>query len=199
MRTPSLLLLVGAACADPIAPSDPDAGPGDDGDVPAGKVVTTRNADGTYTTRIDATDAEAWTSIDLDVGEEVGGPAWDLAAQRFHLKLNGGVSGDGGVRVAPIVGATLDDVTAPPADGWITDEPDGDDDNEDPDYAFEQGDRWYAYDVTTHTLTPREVVWVIETGEGAARALVIDDYYDDAGTAGVFTMTWVPLTPGGGS
>ena len=192
MRALLLSTLGAVACADPIAPpAEPDA------DVAAGKVTTVRNPDGTYTTRIDATDAAAWTAIDLDTGAEAD-EGWDLAAQRFHLKLDGGVSGDGGVRVAPLPGAAFAEVTAAPADGWITDAPDGDDDDAEPDYAFEQGDGWYAYDVATHTLTPRDTVWIVESGEGALVKLRIDAYYDDAGTSGVFTTTWALLTEGGG-
>lgn len=193
MRSTIFLLLGAAACADPISPAGPDAGD----DLPPGKVETTRNADGSYTTRIDATDAESWTALAFATGEEIDGDGWDLSAQRFHLKLNGGVSGDGGVEVAPLPGAAFADVTAPPSSGWITDAPDGDDDDAEPDYAFEQGDGWYAYDPATHVLTPRDVVWVIRTVDGAHLKLVIDGYYDDAGTAGVFTTTWAPLDGGG--
>jgi hypothetical protein len=181
-----------AACAADIRPdSDVDAGDGDA--APVGKVSTVRNADGTYTTRVDAMSLDAWTHVDVETGgESDAGGAWDFAAQRFHVKLNGGISGMAGVEVSP-QGAALSDVNAVPVSGWITDAADGDDANEDPDYAFEQGDGWYAYDVTSHVLTPRPLVWVIRTGDDAVVKLAIEDYYDDAGTSGVFTLHWAPL------
>jgi hypothetical protein len=165
-----LVLLTLAACTDSIRPeAEPDAG----GDAaPAGPVSTVDHGDGTFTTRVDATSAETWTRVE----------PWQLAAQRFHLDL------DDGVEVAPVPG-TLASVTAAPAAGWLADRPDGDD----PDYAFERGDGWYAYDVQTHVLTPRPLVWVVRAGDGALIKLVIEDYYDDAGTSGVFTVHWSPL------
>lgn len=168
-----LPLLALAGCADSIRPEPEDV---TDAAPPPPGVI-----------RIDATDPEGWAEVDLD---EDG--VWDLAAQRFHLKLNGGVSGDAGVETAPRPG-TLGDVTAPPDAGWLTDQPDGDDDDAEPDYAFEQGDGWYAYDAATHVLTPRPLVWVLRGRALAPLALVIDDYYDDAGTSGVFTVRWAPL------
>jgi hypothetical protein len=196
IRLAPLLLLAIPACADEIAPSDPDAGD----PVAGGKVQTTVNGDGSYTSVVDSTSMEAWTIADLETGAEVTEDApWDVSFQRFHLKLNGGVHGDGGVRVAPIADVTLDDLAGPPAQGWITDEADGDDEDTEPDYAFEQGDGWYAYDPATHVLTPRPIVWVLETVEGNVTAIAIEDYYDDLGTAGVFTLRWKPLATGGGS
>ena len=197
MHKPTLIaLFLLPACADEIAPADPDAGdPG-----PADKVTTMPNGDGSYTSVVDSTSMEAWTVADLESGVEVAADApWDVSFQRFHLKLNGGVHGDGGVQVAPLAEVGLDEVTAPPAGGWITDQADGDDENEDPDYAFEQGDGWYTYDPVTHVLSPRPITWVLETVEGNFLAIAIEDYYDDAGTAGVLTLRWKPLAAGGGS
>ena len=110
---------------------------------------------------------------------------WDVQVQRFHIALAPDA------RVAPIAGVALADVTEPPSDGWLVDGEDA--------YAFEQGEGWYAYDVSTHVLTPREIVWVLETTEGNYLALEIVDYYDDAGTSGYFTWHWAALAAGGGS
>jgi len=208
------LALLGAvlavpACADSIAPDEgpdgpdggpppptaPDGGPAADAAPAAtGRVATVRRPDGTYTTRIDASASDAWIAVDLETGGEAAadGP-WDLACQRFHVKLNGGVSGDRGVEVAPLVGADFAAVTAAPADGWIRDAADGDDPGTDPDLAFEQGDGWYVYDPATHVLTPRPVVWVIRTSDGNVVKAVIESYYDDAGTSGHPRLRWAPL------
>lgn len=185
LELPLAVLLIAAlalpGCAEDIRP-EPELDGG-----PVGKVSTVANADGTYTTRLDATLAEAWTHLDLATGVETEpSGSWDLAAQRFHLKLV-----DGG-EVASLPGI-LAEVTTIPTEGWLTDQPDGDDDNPDPDYAFEQGDGWYAYDVETHVLTPRPLVWVVRTGDATAVKVAIEDYYDDVGSSGVYTLRWAPL------
>jgi hypothetical protein len=188
------LLAVPACAADIRPPAEVDATPDDDAG-PSGPVQTVRNPDGSYTTRLDATAADAWRRVDLETGTEAA-TGWELGGQRFHLMLNGGVSGDAGVEIAPAAGG-FGDVTAAPTTGWITDAADGDDPNLDPDYAFEQGDGWYAYDVQTHVLTPRPIVWVVRTSEDQMIKMMIEAYYDDAGTAAHFRLRWAPL--GGGS
>jgi hypothetical protein len=197
-----LLGLIGAlfavpACAEDIAPEggpdatvqqpgEPDAGP------PPGDVVTVANPDGTFTTKVNAVPAEEWQYVDLHAGIEVtASDAWDLAAQRFHIKVNGGSSGMMGGAVAPVAAATLDAVGAVPAEGFITDTA------EKP--AFEQGAGWYDYDDVTHVLTPFPVVWVVKIADGSHVKLVIEDYYDAAGTSGHFTWRWAPMVAGGGS
>lgn len=194
-RSVMVLLIALTACADSIAPDRPDAGAGTDGPPqPVGKFSTTMGSDGIYTTIVDASSTSAWTHGDFETRTEVGeAEPWDLRFQRFHISTNGGVSGSGGVEVAPMVGMTLEAVTAAPTTGWISDAEDGDDSNLDPDYAFEQGDGWYDYDVMTHVLTPRPMVWVVRTAGGATIKLQLVRYYDDAGTAGYFTMRWAPL------
>jgi hypothetical protein len=200
-----LLGLLGAlfavpACAEDIAPEGgPDATvqppplPGEaDAGPPPGDVVTVQNPDGTFTTKVDAVPAEEWQYVDLHAGVEVAATdAWDLAAQRFHIRVNGGSSGPLGGAVAPVAAASLDAVLAVPADGFITDtaaKP-----------AFEQGTGWYDYDELTHVLTPYPIVWVVKTADGSHVKLVIESYYDGAGTSGHFTWRWAPMVAGGGS
>jgi hypothetical protein len=188
-----LTLLLLAACADPIAHDLPDAAPTADAAPAPGKVATSRRADATYTTVVDATSETAWVHADFETGGEVAETAaWDLRFQRFHVSTNGGVSGPGGVTIAPITGQGFAQVTAAPASGFITDTGDHDGDGA-PDYAMDQGDAWYAYDVTTHALTPRPIVWVVKTDGGATLKLEIVSYYDAAGTSGWFTLHWAPL------
>ena len=45
----------------------------------------------------------------------------------------------------------------------------------------------------THMLTPKPLVWVVKTNGGSMIKLEITKYYDDAGTAGWFTLHWSPL------
>ena len=192
--TAALSLLLAAACADDINPSgDRDGGRPDGGD-PSARIVTEDNGDGSFTTRIDATSMIEWVRFDAATGEEAAPSTWDLGFQRFHLQLNGGVTGTAGVEIAVVPGVSFDDLTEAPAGGYLTDLADGDDDGDEPDYAFEQGDGWYAYDPDTHVLTPRDQLYVVRDSDGAHLKLAIESYYDDAGTGGFITFRWATLT-----
>jgi hypothetical protein len=187
--------LLATGCFESIEP-DHDHGP-DAGTTTEARITTTRGTDGTYTTVVDATSMSEWIHGDIDTGAEVdaSGP-WDLRFQRFHISTNGGASGSGGVMVAPVAGVTFAEMTAAPAEGWISDAPDGEDANTDPDYAFSQGDGWYDYDPTTHKLTPKPIVWAVKTGGGVTLKLEIVSYYDGAGTGGWLELHWAPLAGG---
>lgn len=153
---------------------------------------------------VDATDYKLWVYLDLESGEllELDSPAdpqvwtlsdsdeWDLAFRRFNLALNGGVSGSGGVEVAMLDKVDYDTLTQAPADGYITDEPDSDDNNI-PEYAFAG---WYIYDYVTHLLTPDDKVYVVRTVEDNYFKFRIDDYYADEGVSGTMRITWAPLS-----
>lgn len=180
-------------CAGDIRPDDFGRSPPEDPLVPTGAVTTRQNADGTLTTIVDATSTSEWTHLDLETRAEAAAGPWDLRFQRFHISANGGVTGPGGVEVVPIAGRVFDEIVAAPAEGWITDAPDGDDANLDPDYAFEQGDGWYSYDFERHTLTPRPLVWIVRSTGGATYKLRFERYYDDAGTPGWISFRWIPL------
>jgi hypothetical protein len=191
--TRSLVLSFLVACAPNIAPDlEPDATP-IDGSFPIGPFATLRGADGTSVTRVDATALDTWTYGDFESGAAIdeAGP-WDLRFQRFHLSTNGGISGTGGVEVAALPGVRFSDIVAvPPSAVFVADLPDGDDTNAEPDYVFEQGDGWYDYDPGSHVLTPKPMTWLVRTAGGTSTIkLAIDSYYDDAGTAGVFTLHW---------
>jgi hypothetical protein len=202
MTTPSILIALGVlaamlavpGCAEDISPEagpEPDAGNAPaEGPPPTSPVATVRNADGSYTTRVDASSPTAWAWIDVDSGGAVAedGP-WDLAARRFHLRLNRAA----GVETAAVK-ADFASVTAAPADGWRRDAPDANGDGID-ELAFDQDGGWYQYDPATHVLTPRPLVWVIKTG-GHVIKLAVDSYYADAGTSGHFRLRWVPLSTG---
>jgi hypothetical protein len=134
-----------------------------------------------------------WTYADFETGKAVTATdAWDLRFQRFHISTNGGVSGSGGVRVAPVTGTTFAALTAAPTTGFVADAADGNGDGV-PDYAFDQGATWYSYNDASHVLTPLPIVWVVETDGGATLKLEIANYYDAAGTSGWFTLHWGPL------
>ncbi len=180
----------------------PDLGAGGDGEDDDGmelgveggpQVDHIEQGEGVWLTHVDATSEEKWVYIDLSDGSqlEVAEPHadgdWDLGFLRFHIKINGGVSGQAGAEVVPIEDATLVEIDAAPADGYITDEADGEDDNEDPDYALSE---WYGYNVMTHVLTPHPRVYVLRTGDGTHYKLQLESYYDDAGSSGNPSFRW---------
>ncbi|HKE18933.1 MAG TPA: HmuY family protein [Kofleriaceae bacterium] len=188
-----------SACAGDIRPDSFGEGQGDvdassataaDGAAPAGPVAVVDNGDGTWAVTVNATSVTNWVYLDLGdlVQVQPADPPtsadWDLGLQRFHYALDGGVSGAGQGEVAIVDGATLADVTSAPADGWATDLPDDDVDQDTlPEYAFENaGGAWYDYDPETHVLTPKQRVYVVRGAAGDLFALGIEAYYNDAGS-----------------
>ena len=188
------LAMMAGACADDLDHhhDDVDAGGGD-----SAHLSHTDNGDGSTTTRVDATRMAEWTSLDLESrGEAADADAsWDLAFQRTKIKIDGGVSGDGGMQVAVMPGADFGAMAAAPATGWITDDADGDDEDAEPDLAFLRGDGWYSYDPSTHVVSPRAQVYVVRSVEGNHYKVQLTDYYDSAGTSGFVSFRWAPIDP----
>jgi hypothetical protein len=150
-------------------------------------------------TVVNASTDENWVYFDLESMEDVM-PAspedavdWDLAFQRFKIKSNGGVSGHGEVEIAPVTGVSWDALETAPSDGYESDAADGEDENEYPDYVFNSGDTWFVYDPSDHTLSPREVIYVVRSTEGDYFKLQMLEYYDSAGTAGFPSFRWASL------
>jgi hypothetical protein len=167
--------------------------------LPSEPVVTEPAGGNAFTTRVDASDAEVWIYFSFLSGGEVipADPAtsidWDLGFQRFHVKSNGGASGSGGGSVAVLVDQAFDAVLTAPSEGYVSDLPDGDDDDTVVDTVFEEGDGWYDYDETTNRLSPRPFVYVVQTGRGTRYKLAILDYYDAAGSSGHPSFSWAEL------
>lgn len=100
-------------------------------DAPANAQPASANAffddEGAAVQVLDATGQNAWVYFDLDTFSVVfpdnpdNDTRWDLAFQRFRIKVNGGVSGTGGVTAAALQDTVLQDVTGAPADGFFGD------------------------------------------------------------------------------
>jgi hypothetical protein len=150
-------------------------------------------------TVINASTDDGWIYFDLEsmAGLMPTSPEeavdWDLAFQRFKIKSNGGVSGQGEVEIAPVTGVSWDALEAAPGGGYESDAADGADENEYPDYVFNSGDTWFVYDPSDHTLSPREVIYVVRSTEGNHFKLQMLEYYDEAGTAGFPSFRWANL------
>ena len=138
----------------------------DSGDT-GSEIVNVENEGGTTTTVVDSSDYEVWAYLDFESGElvTVGEPqsdlGWDVGFQRYNVKLNGGVSGSGNMEVAISDSVVFDDVDVAPDGNFVSDLGDSDEDGV-PEYAMAA---WYAYDPSTHILTPAEQVYVLRTVE----------------------------------
>ena len=107
---------------------------------------------------MDASDRDNWVYLDLD-SRTIVEPAnpddsteWDMAFKRYDIKVNGGVSGTGGVEIAGFEGYydSFEDSTQASPHGWITDEPAAGGQTE---YAV---GTWNDYDFSTHVVRPAD-------------------------------------------
>lgn len=192
-----------SACGDDLVPTpddDDDNTPEQPGvEVPANgtHVRHVGNPDGSITTVVDATSKEAWVGLDLDTGLQVSASedaVWDLSFQRFGIRSRGGVNGTGGVEVAVLPSQDFLQLTQSPASGFAVDAVDGDDEGSDPDTVFQANGGWYAYDVTTHKLSPRAQVYVVRSDSRAYFKVEMLSYYDDAGTPAMLKLRWTKVT-----
>ncbi|MEM6532682.1 MAG: HmuY family protein [Myxococcota bacterium] len=143
-------------------------------------------------TRVDASSSELWVHYRFAddqafTGAELGqtnGELWDVAFQRFRVRTNGGVSGDGAVEVAVLTEVAFDGVSEAPNDGYSEDEPDADNDGDiEPVFETVEGG-WYIYDFATHTLSPNALVYVVKTHDEQFYKMEFASYYDEAGSSG---------------
>jgi hypothetical protein len=147
-------------------------------------VAIVEDGSGVVRVTVDATSAQNWVFLDLEVESlhvEEDAPGWDIALSRQRIKLNGGVSGTGGVEVAVVEAARVEDVSSAPTDGFVSDLPDDDDENAEPEYAF---DVWFDYNPDNHVLTAKDLVFVVRSTEGLLWPTEVVTYYDEAGTSG---------------
>ncbi|MFK7991381.1 MAG: HmuY family protein [Sandaracinaceae bacterium] len=200
----STLVLLSMGCADrlgtaPVDASLSDAGPfTGEGIPPRSGAFAHTVEDGRVGTVVDATSTSDWRHLDLDSGESVdAAEGWELSFSRFRVRINGGVSGTGGVQVAELDGVSFESVMRAPEDGWTVPVPDGEaDDDTEADNAFNNGQTdWFDYEVETHTLTPRDVTYVVASTEGRFFKLRFDGYYDEAGSPAVVQFRWAAIEP----
>lgn len=189
-----MLIMAMLACAPELSP-EPVRDTGGDTGLAAGPPEETTDGEGltVSTMQVDASDYKSWVYVDLDTGEvsaDASSLLWDIAIQRYHFALSGGVMGAGSAGAVVLSEEGFDDVSSAPSDGYETDQPDADKDGV-PEYVM--GD-WYDYDSSTHILTPAPVVYIIRTDLGYHRFEVLD-YYNGAGTSGHPSFRWgaIPL------
>ena len=140
---------------------------------------------------VNSTDSTVWVHYDLESAtlvaeDDVTDDNWDIAFQRYAIKVNGGVSGTGEVEVLILQGEydTFEEVALPENGEWITDLEDSDGDDK-PEYVF---DTWFDYDLATHVLSPADLVYLIRTVEGNVFRFRILDYYSSQGSSGYMSI-----------
>lgn len=162
----------------------------------SGRITNIIETGGAVVSQINASDSMSWVYIQLSSGKEVmpqdpqNSTDWDLALQRFQIKVNGGISGKGGVEVALVRGTTFPALATAPQSSYVTDQQDSADEDLDPDYAFVQQGTWYSYNAMTHLLTPKDQVYVVRATTGAHYKLQMSGYYDQAGSSGYPAFRW---------
>lgn len=188
----SLLLL--PACVDNVEPATettPD---------PAASTITITTSGGGHAATINATDAAGWQLLDLDAakaesGDRSSNTKWDLAFQRFQVRVSSGVSGPGSAKVARLADVGFDALTEAPAEGWSVDAADGSDEDDKDDLAIATLGDWYSYDAASHKLSPVKAVFAVQTSEGNYKKVEFQGYYDAAGTSGWITLRFGDLQP----
>lgn len=171
---------------------------------PLGKVVFSHTPDGVRA-QVDASDEEAWVYLDLGNALQVApnDPAadasWDIALKRTDIQMNGGSSGSQDVALYAILRGDWDRITTRPDDAeFIVDETEA--------LAFvsypeaERGAQaacgdingdfgWYYYsgfcaeNGGVHSITPRDVVYLLRGRNGQYWKLRMLSYYDEAGSS----------------
>ncbi|MEC8423514.1 MAG: HmuY family protein, partial [Myxococcota bacterium] len=116
---------------------------------------------------LDVTSSSEWVYVDLDeagvVDESAG---WDIKIQRYVVSFRDTVT------VATVEDMAYEDLSTAPSDGYVA-EFDG---------AAELP--WYDYDMSTHVLTPKAQVFVLDTDVGYAKFEVLNYYHPDTGVSG---------------
>ena len=115
---------------------------------------------------------------------------WDLHFSGYVIRLNGGISGpgQGGAFPAYQTDQTFEDIAEAMGFGYFADKSGSA-------FSSDTGE-WYSYDSTTHVLSTRNHVYVIDTGEGFYKMQLISYYREVEGSpvSGFITFRWRPLT-----
>lgn len=212
--SPALFLsgiVVFTHCADTLLtvegyPGRPSGGP---------KITTSTTVSlggGLYETNIDATSYGEWAYYDFEVMDQVSvaspasNNAWDMAFQRFMIKVNGGASGNAGVNLMAL---NTDSFTgrsqAPsPFNPVISDVADAGDANDAcrPTtsgvlFAFLNSLQvpnacWFSYSIGV--LTPRDITYVVKSSQTRYYKVRIISYYSTTGTSGKIKFQWGEVT-----
>lgn len=147
---------------------------------------------------VEAVDSEVWVHLNLRTGIVVepetpeNSLGWDIAFSRTMIRLNGGTSGVGESAAVEAGSGALDALTAVPSQGMESDQmlplpgpPGSGEFSGNPSL-----NRWFDYDPVSHSLSVRDVNFVIRTAVGDFAKLKILGYDD-----GIFRLNWAYAGP----
>lgn len=186
-----------AACAPKLAES-----PDDVEQIIDTAVTTLRAEDGSFETTVAAISDQVWIGFSFDTTGEILGDLensrdWDLRFNRFNIRVNSGVSGIGEVEVAVLETKNYPPIAKAPTGQYFTDEDDKNGDgNEDLIFRRENSSStngWFKYDLRFHTVTPADVVYVVQAMNGTFYKVQFLGYYDDHGEGGFPRFRWTPI------
>jgi hypothetical protein len=152
---------------------------------------------------VDATDPNAWLHFNFRDGKQfkkdeiaTDSIEWDIAFRRAKIISNGGVTNKKGiVEVAVVQTSDFESVSSAPHDGYVADLHEG---GQLEAKSRPELDKWYKYDLWTHKLDPKKIVYVIKTSDGRYAKFQITGYY--CGTAaGCFALRYKYQGEGGTS
>lgn len=112
---------------------------------------------------------------------------WDLCFSGYTIRLNSGISGPGQAG-ALLADQAFEEIAAPAPAGFTADKAASV-------FSTSEGE-WYSYNPDTHALSPRNHVYLIDTGAGLFKMQLLGYYRDMNGTptSGWITLRWSPLT-----
>ena len=197
------LSFFGTACAPTLdTPNDSPPDGGTELCPQADPVCSADMGDGVTVTHVAALNQIEWVYFDF---ETMSAPTidvprqsedWDLAFRRFVIKVNGGVSGIGGVEFAIVEDLNFTALTLPPVNAeWLADLADDPEDPDiDPEFLMATGPTgWFDYNPANHVLTPRDRVYVVRSVEGEYYKLKMITYYDGVGSPAHVRFNWARL------
>lgn len=137
---------------------------------------------------LDTRDREQWRRFDFSRGAAVPGAtgrAWDLAARRYRMIVNGGQEFAGRAGVVDLGRMPFDSVRRVPAEGYAGTrrDPGGD-----PEHPLLDG--WYRYDFFSHMLLARGRVYALRTADGRYAKMEVLSYYCPGPEPGCLTIRY---------
>jgi hypothetical protein len=138
---------------------------------------------------LDASDPQGWAYLTIGGAVVTENDPWDLAVRRTQWRTHSGASGTGlgGARIsehdwaatlsAPPFGYIVDTTAAPPGPGGGAEEP-----------VNAVLSNWYDYNPTTHTVLPKDEVYLVRGAAGQYAKLEIHSYSD-----GSYAISLEPL------